>query len=189
MDGGMKVVHIKDINDLFSLIDKKVPMFIKFYADWCGHCKNLVPVWQKLIEEGKKIHKEKNIAIVDVNNDIMEKDNAFVAKLQKKVKSLEVKGFPTIGTITYNNGVVFEEYKNDRTLDAMLKKVNEIAKQSGGKQSGGKRSRAKQSGDKRSRAKQSGGKRSSAKRSSAKHTKRSSAKRSRTKRKQTRRRY
>jgi thiol-disulfide isomerase/thioredoxin len=169
-------VEIKDINQMVDMLDKKVPMVIKFYAEWCGHCKTLAPEWKKVIENANSKHKGKNIAIVAVEDKIMNKDG-FMKTLKERVKSLDVNGYPTIGTITYNNGAVFKPYNKGRIEKEITEEVDVLvnAKQSGGKQSGGrtKRSRTKQSGGrtKRSRTKQSGGR-----------TKRSRTKRSRTKR-------
>ena len=138
MEGGIKINHIKDIIDL---IEKKVPIFIKFYAEWCGHCKNMVTEWKKIEEQNKG----KNIAIVEVEESAMKKDG-FMEKLQAKVSTVNVSGFPTIGTITYNNNrAIFKPYEGARTAIEMKKEVDKI-KQGWGKQSGGKQSGGKQGG-------------------------------------------
>ena len=146
-DGGMKVVHIKDIKEMLDMIDKKVPMFIKFYADWCGHCQTMAPEWKKVIETAKPKHQGKNIAIVEVEEKTLSKDG-FTDTLKKHVKSLDVNGYPTIGTITYTtNGAVFKPYHNGRIEKDMTVEVDALAnaKQSGGKRSSskGKRSRGR----------------------------------------------
>ena len=183
-DGGMKVVHIKDIKEMLDMIDKKVPMFIKFYADWCGHCQTMAPEWKKVIETAKPKHQGKNIAIVEVEEKTLSKDG-FTDTLKKHVKSLDVNGYPTIGTITYTtNGAVFKPYHNGRIEKDMTVEVDALAnaKQSGGRGSRTKRklSRGKHSKGKLSRGKQSGGK---YKKKQTKHKKRT------TRRTRTRRRY
>jgi thiol-disulfide isomerase/thioredoxin len=156
-------VEIKDINQMVDMLDKKVPMFIKFYAEWCGHCKTLAPEWKKVIENANSKHKGKNIAIVSVEEQIMKKDG-FMKTLEARVKSLDVNGFPTVGTITYNNGAVFKPYTKGRIEKEITEEVDALAnaKQSGGrtKRSVGKRTRTKRTRTKRSRTKQSEGKRS-----------------------------
>ena len=158
-------VEIKDINQMVDMLDKKVPMVIKFYAEWCGHCKTLEPEWNKVIENANSKHKGKNIAIVAVEDKILNKDD-FMKTLKARVKSLDVNGFPTIGTITYNNGAVFKPYDKKRIEKEITEEVDALAN---AKQSGGKRSRTKRSRTKRSRTKRSRTKRSRTKRSGKKH--------------------
>eukprot|EP01025_Chloroclados_australasicus_P026882 TRINITY_DN2669_c0_g2_i2.p1 TRINITY_DN2669_c0_g2~~TRINITY_DN2669_c0_g2_i2.p1 ORF type:complete len:950 (+),score=137.83 TRINITY_DN2669_c0_g2_i2:247-2850(+) len=54
--------------------------YVKFYAPWCGHCKNMIPVWNELAAADNGI----NVAKVDctVHKDLASK--------------FEVRGFPTI---------------------------------------------------------------------------------------------
>ena len=54
---------------------------VEFYAPWCGHCKQLVPVWEKLAES------------------LADKEDVVVAKIDATLNELphtKVRSFPTI---------------------------------------------------------------------------------------------
>ena len=60
--------------------------FIMFYVDWCGHCKNTKPEFQKLMDSG--------ISGVNIKMLNAEKEG------EERAKEMGVEGYPTIVLVT-----------------------------------------------------------------------------------------
>ncbi|CAH0398847.1 unnamed protein product [Chilo suppressalis] len=88
------------------VFDNSKKVLVEFYAPWCGHCKQLVPIYDKLGE-----HFEKD-------------DDVVIAKIDATANELEhtkITSFPTIKLYTKDNQV--RDYNGERTLAGLTKFV------------------------------------------------------------------
>ena len=86
---------------------------VMFYADWCGHCKKLKPVWDETSKE-VNANEDSGVKMVKVNCGDPGKND----KHKYIMKKYEIAGYPTIKLI---QGDKVEEYNGNRTKDDMLK--------------------------------------------------------------------
>ena len=74
--------------------------FVLFYADWCGYCQKLKPVWNELSKQKLFV-----VAAVDCTSGNKELSQLF-----------EIQGFPSVHC--FKNGMYIGEYKGDRDLES-----------------------------------------------------------------------
>lgn len=87
-------------------------LFILFYAPWCGHSKNFLPVWQEL-EEKLKDHPKVQILTIDCTTP---EGEAICKKAQ-------IPGYPMMKLRKPNGDLV--EYEGGRTLPDLANFLNE----------------------------------------------------------------
>ena len=60
----MAIKHLENMQEFNNLINKNEKTIIDFYADWCGPCKMLAPIYEELSGEVSSVY----FAKVDVDN-------------------------------------------------------------------------------------------------------------------------
>lgn len=75
-----------------------------FYANWCGHCKNMKPEWEKLKNKYSGQYQLQEFE-ADENPEVM--------------KQNQIEGFPTVKLFKEDGSV--HEYQGDRTAESLEK--------------------------------------------------------------------
>jgi len=107
----VKVVVAKSFNDI--VMDATKDVLVEFYAPWCGHCKQLAPIYDQLAESLKDVTTV-TIAKIDATaNDVN--------------PNLNIRGFPTIKLFLANDKANPVEYNGDRSKADLLRFLKDTA--------------------------------------------------------------
>eukprot|EP01017_Pseudomicrothorax_dubius_P007214 TRINITY_DN121_c0_g2_i3.p1 TRINITY_DN121_c0_g2~~TRINITY_DN121_c0_g2_i3.p1 ORF type:complete len:487 (-),score=179.29 TRINITY_DN121_c0_g2_i3:185-1645(-) len=109
-DEPVKVIVGKNFNDI--VLDNDRDVLIEFYAPWCGHCKQLVPIYDAL---AKKVAHIPTLVIAKMDATANE------------VEGVSVSGFPTIKFYPARKKSSPVDFNGERTEDGFIKFIKEHA--------------------------------------------------------------
>ena len=104
-------------SEVDSHIQTEDKTLVLFYADWCGHCKTIKPVWKKAAEKANT--NNKRMVMIDVGGDSPEKPKT--PEQQALIDKYQIDGFPTI--LVFQNGRP-QPYNGKRGADDFLNALN-----------------------------------------------------------------
>ena len=96
----------------FSELCKKQKTFTLFYANWCGHCKNMKPEWESAAKLANA-DGTKRMVMIDLADE-------SEAKTQL-AKNYNIRGYPTIMHVDGQQNAT--AYEGERKKDAFLKEL------------------------------------------------------------------
>lgn len=99
---GVKTLVSTNFDDV--VMDKSKDVLVEFYAPWCGHCKQLVPIYDELGEKYK------------------DSESVVIAKMDSTANELEhtkIQSFPTIKMWKKDTNEVVD-YNGERTLEGFI---------------------------------------------------------------------
>ena len=118
------------LND-FKNNGNKGTWFVKYSADWCGHCQDLQPTWEKFTKTQQQTLEKKGVKVVSVSDK-------EIASVKEALGGQEIRSFPTLHLV--KDGQV-TEFNKERTMDGLTSFIEENVKS---RQAGGSRGKHKQ---------------------------------------------
>ena len=142
--------HMSEFMDSENLARDKSRWLVKYSAEWCGHCVQFQPEWQKLVATYGERLEQKGIKLLEIDyNDLK--------SIEKKIGSQDVQGFPTI-RIVDNKRKVINTYQGNRDVPTLYKyALKNVQTKNNKKNNKQQQSRQQQQQTKR-RKRQAGGK-------------------------------
>ncbi len=101
---------VLDDTSFESTVAAGAPLFVKFYAPWCGHCKRLAPVWDKLAEETSS-----NVRIAKVDCTVA----------RDTCSNQGVRGYPTLALFEGGSTKESTKYSGGRDMASLTAFVAE----------------------------------------------------------------
>lgn len=93
------------------VLDETKDVLVEFYAPWCGHCKSLAPIYEKVATAYKL---EEDVVVANFDAD----------KYKDLAEKYGVSGYPTLKFFPKSNKAG-EDYDGGRDLDDFVKFINE----------------------------------------------------------------
>lgn len=98
------VVVLTDATYADKLKEQDTLWFVKFYAPWCGHCKNLAPTWEQL---GKALEGEAGVEVGSVD----------CTTSKATCTKADIRSYPSLKV--FFNGEEVKKYQGARDLESL----------------------------------------------------------------------